>query len=109
MGFAEYFSQKRQHGRHSLRRAQWKAAIGEPAVVAGDGTVLQAEVKPNITMQIWLGKQWLGQSDKLDQRLTGPDDGPVQIDSVEYVIIDPAINKITDDPAGSCPVEPTIS
>jgi len=32
-----------------LRRAQWKAAVGG-----------------NITMQIWLGKQYLNQSDKFD-------------------------------------------
>ena len=47
-------------------------------------------------MQIWLGKQWLGQSDKLDQRLTDPDDGPVQIEGVEYVIINPTVKEITD-------------
>ena len=36
-----------EHGKSSLRRIQWKAALGG-----------------NITMQIWLGKQYLGQQDR---------------------------------------------
>ncbi len=39
----------RDHGRQALRAAQWSKAI--------DG---------NVTMMIWLGKQYLGQSDKTD-------------------------------------------
>lgn len=44
--FADYLREKSQHGKASLRRRQWKLAEGG-----------------NATMQIWLGKQWLGQSD----------------------------------------------
>ena len=44
--FTDYVREKSQHGKASLRRRQWKQAQ--------DG---------NATMQIWLGKQWLGQSD----------------------------------------------
>ena len=47
MTFAEYFKQKASHGRMSLRRKQYTAAI--------DG---------NTTMMVWLGKNWLGQSDQ---------------------------------------------
>ena len=47
MTFAEYFRQKAGLGKLSLRRAQHKAAING-----------------NVTMQIWLGKQRLGQRDK---------------------------------------------
>lgn len=47
--FAEYFAQKKGSGRISLRRLQWKSAE--------DG---------NVSMLIWLGKQYLGQSDKAD-------------------------------------------
>ena len=36
-----------EHGKSSLRRIQWKAALGG-----------------NTTMQIWLGKQYLGQQDR---------------------------------------------
>jgi transcriptional regulator with XRE-family HTH domain len=39
----------RAQGRMSLRRAQWKAAMGTDTIPA------------NITAQIWLGKQLLGQ------------------------------------------------
>jgi hypothetical protein len=52
--FAEYFEQKRSRGRVSLRRKQWD--------VANTG---------NVTMLIWLGKQWLGQRDVLDLKQTG--------------------------------------
>ena len=46
MSFAEYFRQKAPAGRISLRRAQFKSAIGG-----------------NVMAQIWLGKQMLGQRD----------------------------------------------
>lgn len=45
--FSEVFRQKRGQGKVSLRRMQWKTAE------AG-----------NVTMQIFLGKNFLGQSDK---------------------------------------------
>ena len=44
-GFADIFSQKRGKGKISLRRIQFRLAEKSPA------------------MAIWLGKQWLGQSD----------------------------------------------
>lgn len=43
--FSKVFAQKRNGGRTSLRRSQWELA------------------KTNATMSIWLGKQYLGQSD----------------------------------------------
>jgi hypothetical protein len=46
MSFDAIYSQKCQKGRISLRRVQFQEAI-----------------KGNITMLIWLGKQYLGQSD----------------------------------------------
>ena len=45
-GFSDVYAEKRDLGKVSLRRQQWKAAE-----------------KGNITMQIWLGKQMLGQSE----------------------------------------------
>ena len=45
--FAEYSEQKRQGGRMSLRRKQMDLAMSG-----------------NVTMNIWLGKQYLGQKDK---------------------------------------------
>ena len=44
----------RENGRSSLRRIQWKSALGG-----------------NTTMQIWLGKQYLGQRDMHATELTG--------------------------------------
>lgn len=52
MLFSEYIRQKRGTGKASLRRMQWKAAE------AGDRTML-----------VWLGKNWLKQSDKIEQRI----------------------------------------
>jgi hypothetical protein len=46
-GFLDYFKRHSEGGKASLRRLQWRNAE------AG-----------NVTMQIWLGKQYLGQSDK---------------------------------------------
>lgn len=46
VSFAEYFKQKAADGKMSLRRKQFTTAM--------DG---------NTTMLVWLGKNWLGQSD----------------------------------------------
>ena len=45
-GFAEYFADKKRVGKISLRRRQWTKAM-----------------EGNCSMLIWLGKQYLGQSD----------------------------------------------
>ena len=47
--FAEAYKKHSQNGRISLRREQWKLAQ-----------------KGNASMLIWLGKQYLGQSEKID-------------------------------------------
>lgn len=49
MPISEYIKMHSQGGKMSLRRAQWKSAEGG-----------------NVSMQIWLGKQWLGQKDQQD-------------------------------------------
>lgn len=49
MSFPEYFKKKSAPGKMSLRRAQFKTA--------NDG---------NPTMLVWLGKQYLGQTDKAE-------------------------------------------
>lgn len=54
MSFSEYFAQKRGTGRRSLRRKQYEIAM------AG-----------NPTMLIWLGKNWLEQTDKTDVTSAG--------------------------------------
>ena len=57
--YMEQLHRGRERGKASVRRMQWK--------LAQDG---------NPTMQIWLGKQLLGQRDKTE--LTGAEGGPVQ-------------------------------
>src|SRR3989337_2255761 len=52
ISFAEYWKQKSAPGRVSLRRMQFKLALGDE------------KHPPNVIMLIWLGKQMLGQSDK---------------------------------------------
>lgn len=49
MSFTEYFIKKAGNGKASLRRRQFE--------LAANG---------NVTMLVWLGKQYLGQSDKSD-------------------------------------------
>lgn len=51
-GFADVFAQKRGHGKVSLRRVQFQKAL-----------------EGNPTMMIWLGKQYLGQTEKVEQKV----------------------------------------
>lgn len=52
--FAEVFREKRQYGKASLRRRQW----------------LKATEQMDTTMLIFLGKQYLGQADRISQSIT---------------------------------------
>lgn len=58
-GFSEVFKEKRGRGKISLRRAQFRLA------------------QKNANMAIWLGKQYLGQSDhaSMDVAITEKEDG----------------------------------
>jgi hypothetical protein len=53
-----------EHGKASVRRMQFQAANGG-----------------NATMQIWLGKQYLGQRDKQDTEITGKDGAPIRTET----------------------------
>lgn len=59
--FAYVSAEKRGEGKASLRRMQWKKAE------AG-----------NTTMLIWLGKNMLNQTDKVQSEVSGPAGGPVE-------------------------------
>lgn len=52
MTFPEYFAQKRSGGKISLRRKQYEAAMSG-----------------NTALLIWLGKQYLGQSEKIESSI----------------------------------------
>lgn len=66
-GFADFFENHSAEGKVSLRRLQWQSAQGARGVA------------PSIAMQIWLGKQVLGQRDR--NAVTGDDGGPVKLES----------------------------
>jgi len=55
MGFSDYLRQKKGSGNVLLKMAQFDSAIKDK----------------NIPMQIWLGKQRLGQKDKIDTEHSG--------------------------------------
>lgn len=58
--YSDKIEKERNRGRASLRRKQFATAM-----------------EGNVTMMIWLGKNQLGQKDKVEH--TGSDDGPMQI------------------------------
>ena len=68
-GFAEYFRKKSVFGKASLRRTQFTTAEGG-----------------NATMQIWLGKQWLGQR---EPEKTEPDEDTGQKIDVTFSVSEP--------------------
>lgn len=61
IGFREYWRQKSDGGKISLRRAQFQKAIDEG----------------HPTMLIWLGKNVLNQADKQQTEITGKGGGPI--------------------------------
>jgi hypothetical protein len=63
--FCSAYEKGLENGKSSLRRIQWKSALSG-----------------NTTMQIWLGKQYLGQRDLHSTELTGADQMPLIPDAV---------------------------
>jgi len=63
--FAAILRKGREKGKSSLRRMQWKAAESG-----------------NVTMMIWLGKQLLGQRERLEH--SGEDGGPLVVKIMRY-------------------------
>ena len=62
-GFSEFYKKYQHEGLASLRRAQWKAAIENN----------------NPTMLVWMGKQLLGQKDKVENELVGKNGGSIDM------------------------------
>lgn len=61
MSFAAYYNKKAAFGKTSLRRKQFQTAMSN---------------RPgSVTMQVWLGKQWLNQTDTVE--VSGPGGGPI--------------------------------
>lgn len=53
-GFSDYYKKQSGSGKVSLRRAQWRSAL-----------------EGNVAMMIWLGKQYLGQTEKTEMSHNG--------------------------------------
>lgn len=77
-GFADFYKRYSDEGRASLRREQWKLAQ-----------------KGNPTMLIWLGKQMLGQRDKVENDHTSSDGSMSPPTRIE--IVAPAFNDDSED------------
>lgn len=67
--FSEYSKTKRRVGRTSLRRRQYQVAM------SGDRAML-----------IWLGKNWLKQSDKIEQKVEISEEDPEVIEMAKQLI-----------------------
>lgn len=65
MGYSEYYHQKADKGKIALRRVQWQLAL-----------------KGDKTMLIWLGKQCLGQSEKVEEKIQAQVTGNVIHDTL---------------------------
>jgi hypothetical protein len=71
MGFSDFFKKKNTAFKSSLRRMQFKTALGEKVTdEKGNDYYL---INPSVTMLIWLGKQYLDQRDKNETELTSKD------------------------------------
>lgn len=75
--FSGVFKEKRTAGLISLRRKQFEVALSG-----------------NVTMLIWLGKQLLDQTDKVEPKEKDPADEPIKIFSTN-------ISKLETDPASN--------
>lgn len=67
--FSEVFREKREMGKISLRRKQWQLA------------------EKNATMAIFLGKQFLGQTDKVENTMMGKDGKPIEVQSTVQIYL----------------------
>lgn len=73
--FFEYYQEKSSDGKMSIRRKQFSVAMGLAEVIE-DGEVKRKGVKPDTTMLIFLGKQYLGQKDQVSVEHSGSVDIP---------------------------------
>jgi hypothetical protein len=69
MTFSEFYKIHSAEGKTSLRRAQFKSAL------SGNSALL-----------IFLGKQYLGQKDKIEQEISGPEGKPVKVELTQAQI-----------------------
>lgn len=68
--YADVIRKAKEQGKSSLRRKQYQVALSG-----------------NPTMLIWMGKNVLGQTDKVAQEVTGAGGGPIQIQDARVVLM----------------------
>ena len=71
MGFSDIYKKLSSTGKMSLRRQQFKSAENG-----------------NVTMQIWLGKQWLGQTDKVESKNENVETSDIVFDKLAKALKD---------------------
>lgn len=77
--FMELFNRGRENGKMSLRRMQWKHA------------------EKSVPMAIWLGKQYLGQRDKVEYTDDGVKAINENINNIASLINNPKKNRTEED------------
>lgn len=70
--FSEYIKRGQQSYKIGIRRSQMRSAVGVPKYDP-NGNIIGWLTPPSVAMQIWLGKQYLDQKDKIetDTHVTG--------------------------------------
>jgi len=74
-GFTEYFKKKSATGKMSLRRKQIEVAL-----------------EGNTTMLVWMGKQHLGQSDKVEQEIKAEVYSQDNVDKLEKFLLENGVD-----------------
>lgn len=72
--FDQVIKKGRAEMKVSLKRTQYRVAMGTPAQLDENGEIVQKAVAPNPTMLIWLGKTVLGQVEHHQFDFTSLDD-----------------------------------
>jgi len=95
--FGEFIARHQQQGKASVRKVQYEMAIGREGKLLRDDKgkmVLDDKghpqweimpISPNATMLVWLGKQWLGQTDKVENQVSGKDGGVLTVNIISSI------------------------
>ena len=73
LDYSAFVEQKKAEGKEMLRAKQFTTALGN----------IKENISPNVSMQIWLGKQYLEQKDKSDFEIAGKNGKPIIINFTE--------------------------
>lgn len=99
LSFEDYAKRGNTNFKVSLRRLQARAAAGYTEIIRDEeNRIIRRQYNPpSVTMQIWLGKQFLNQSDRVEQTLTIPQINvqPSNADDVDE--IEESLDKLGDE------------